>query len=454
MISGETIAENIFKILKGNGYKIKIFTDEGENTVDPQAARRFYIPDLGSMVNLDETDSKREIRVSVNQNTDIKEFKDTLALLKNLANQNVIEYTLKSFTKSITPKDQDYQAQKVRDMKQDVQEGISPAYGSSKSSYQQLENAKLIIKHTKPVNEESRGSRSRNISAIYIESADGERYKMETNNLAGGRAMLRHVKEGGNPYDEFGRHISEQCIELKKLKEFKKYSLRNGLVNEDTTDIVEAVSNRINSLREGINKLKGCKCYNETKEKFESKEVKINETDRNKLRNQFTVRTFDESLDEALPYVNALVKEMKAIKEADDFAKETMDSLADTIEKMDTVSLRKGIDVKSDPENPMNLSSFGNMPKENQIAVVMEYLGNSIDYAKKGEDQLSQLLTRMSDEMERVKDRAIMISGVQALNSLFKKLTATASEDTSVREDWEETFESNFKNYDFDKLFS
>ena len=35
-------------------------------------------------------------------------------------------------------------------MKQDVNEGISPAYGSSKSSYQQLENAKLIIKHTKP----------------------------------------------------------------------------------------------------------------------------------------------------------------------------------------------------------------------------------------------------------------------------------------------------------------
>jgi hypothetical protein len=203
-----------------------------------------------------------------------------------------------------------------------------------------------------------------------------------------------------------------------------------------------------------MNKLKGSKCYRETKEKFESKEVKINETDRNKLRSQFTVRSFDESLDEALPYVNALVKEMKALKEADDFAKETMDSLVDTIAKMNTVSLRKGINVKSDPENPMNLKSFGNMPKENQIAVVMEYLGNSIDYAKKGEDQLSQLLTRMSDEMERVKDKAIMMSGVQAINSLFKKLTATATEDTGVSEDWEETFESNFNNYDFNKLFS
>jgi hypothetical protein len=159
-------------------------------------------------------------------------------------------------------------------------------------------------------------------------------------------------------------------------------------------------------------------------------------------------------LDEALPYVNALVKEMKAIREADDFAKETMDSLVSTIAQMSTVSLRKGINVKSDPENPMNLSSFGNMPKENQIAVVMEYLGNSIDYAKKGEDRLSQLLTSMSDEMERVKDKSMMMAGVQAINSLFKKLTATASENTDVSNDWEETFESNFNNYDFNKLFS
>ena len=34
MISGDKIAENIFKILKGNGYDIKIFTDEGETTIN------------------------------------------------------------------------------------------------------------------------------------------------------------------------------------------------------------------------------------------------------------------------------------------------------------------------------------------------------------------------------------------------------------------------------------
>ena len=451
MINSEKIANEMFKILKGSGATVQMYTDEGESTVDPDQARRFYLPKVGSMINLDETESKREIRVSVNQNADLNEFKDTLFQLKQLANRSIIEYTLKNFTKEIKPKDQDYQAQKVRDMK--IDEGISPAYGSSKSSYQKLESARLIIKHTKPVNEESRGSRSRNISAIYIENADGERYKMPTNNLAGGRAMLRHVKEGGTPHDEFGQYIQEQTVELKKLKEFANYSKRNGLVNEDTAEIVEAVSQRISSIRETINKLKGCKCYNETKEKFEAREVKINETDRTKLRNQFTVRTFDESLDDALPYVNALVKEMKAIREADAFATETLDSLVDAINKMDSVRLRKGVDVKSDPENPLVSKRLASAPMNVQIGAVMEYLSGAIDGGK-DQDQLAVLLARFNDVVDNVKDGAMLKQAVSAIKTLMPKLSAKASEHVVQSEDYEQTFESTFNKYDFDKLFS
>ena len=452
MISSDKVSEKMFKILKGNGHNLKLFTDEGEHTVDPNSARRFYIQDLGTMINLDETDSTREIRVSVNQNTNIDQFRSTLEQLKNLANQSVIEYTLKSFTKHIEPKDQDYQAQKVRDMK--IEEVISAAYGTSKSSYQKLESAKLIIKHTKPVNEESRGSRSRNISAIYIENAEGERFKMPTNNLAGGRAMLRHVKEGGNPHDPFGQHIQEQTVELKKLKEFANYSKRNGLVNEDTADIVEAVSQRIASIREGINKLEGCKCYNETKDKFEAKEVKINETDRTKLRNQFTVRTFDESLDDALPYVNALVKEMKSIKERDAFAKETLNSLANAILGMDTVRLRKGVDIKNDPENPMVSKRLVGDPIQQQLGAIAQYLSGVIDGGK-DQDQLSVLLARFNDEVDNIKDGAMLKQAISAIKTLMPKLKTSASETTRVpSENYEQTFEGAFTKYDFDKLFS
>ena len=452
MISSDNIANDIFKILKGSGASVQLFTDQGENTVDPEEARRFYIKDTGSMINLDETDSTREIRVSVNRNTDLDAFKDTLYQLKNLANRSIIEYTLKSFTKEIEPKDQDYQAQKVRDMK--IDEGISAAYGTSKSSYQKLESAKLIIKHTKAVNEESRGSRSRNISAIYIENAEGERTKMPTNNLAGGRAMLRHVQEGGMPHDEFGKHIQEQTVELKKLKEFANYSKRNGLVNEDTADIVEAVSQRIVSIREKMNKLKGSKCYRETKEQFEATEVKINETDRTKLRNQFTVRTFDESLDEALPYVNALVKEMKALKERDAFAAETLDNLVNTIIGMDKVRVRKGVDVKSDPENPMGNTLMRDKPIQAQLGAAASYLAGAIDGGK-DQDQLAVLLSRFDDEVDNIKDGAMLKKAVLAIKTLLSKMKAEpASEQREPAQDYEQTFESSFTKYDFDKLFS
>ena len=55
--------------------------------------------------------------------------------------------------------------------------------------------------------------------------------------------------------------------------------------------------------------------------------------------------------------------------------------------------------------------------------------------------------------MERIKDRPIMVKAVGAIKALMPKLSTTASETNNVDEDWEQTFESKFNNYDFDKLF-
>ena len=452
MISSETVAERIFKILKGNGMSLELFTDEGTSTVDPEEARRFYIPEKFMMVNLDETDSRREVKVSISAGTQIEEVRDTLQQIKNLANRSIIEYTLKQYTKNIEPKDFDYQAQKARDMKT-VNEAISAAWGSSKSSYQKLESAKLIIKHNKPVNEESRGSRSRNISSIYIENAEGERYKFPSNNLAGGRAMLRHVKEGGNPYDAFGQHIVEQCTELKKLKEFKRYSEKNGLVNEDTSDIVEAVAARISSIREGLNKLKGSKTYAATFENFSNREEQLDEDDYTDIKDKFTVQFFDENVEGALPYVQALVREMQQMRERDDFAQETLSSLMNTIEAAGSVALQKSVDIKSDPENPMNNTTLKGAPMQAQLGAVMEYLASVVAGS---ETDLSVLLARSSDVIDNVKDRAILTKTAKALASLLSKLKAQAGEN-EVREATQEytaKIATVLEGYDINKLFS
>lgn len=451
MLSSELVAEKIFKILKGNGHNLQLYTDEGSNTVDPGESRRFYIPDVSLMVSLDETDNRREIKASIGANTNLKELKDTLYQLKKLANQSIIEYTLKQYTKAIEPKDFDYQAQKVRDMNQ-VNEAIGAAYGSTKSSYQKLESARLVIKHNKPVNEEQRGSRSRNIQAIYIENAEGERYRFPSNNLAGGRAMLRHVKEGGTPYDSFGEHIVEQCNELKKLKEFKRYSEKNGLVNEDTADIVEAVSARITNIRESLNKMKGSRSYAAALEAFESKDEQLDEDDFSDVKDKFTVSYFDENVEGALPYVQALVKEMQAVREHNTKVQETISNLVSVVENSDTVWMKEGTNIVSDPENPMN-HTFEDSSARAQLGAVMEYIANVLD---ENEGTLSNLLSEASKLVDSISDDAMLGKSAKAIAALMPKLKESVSE-TDVQEekhDWETQLESVFESYDINKIFT
>ena len=57
MIDPNKIADLVKKTLKGSGYKVKMYTDEGDSTLDPRVARRFFtIPDQ-IMITLDESDN-------------------------------------------------------------------------------------------------------------------------------------------------------------------------------------------------------------------------------------------------------------------------------------------------------------------------------------------------------------------------------------------------------------
>ena len=462
MISSELISEKIFKILKGHGYQVEMFTDEGKYTVDPEEGRRYYLPEVFVMINLDENDNKREIKMSVSAGTDMDKIEPLRKQVRNLANSSIVEFTLKQFTKNIEPKDFDFEAQKARDMKA-VNEAISSPYGSTRSSYQKLENARLIIKHKKPVNEESRGARSRNIQAIYIENADGERYRFPSNNLAGGRAMLRHVQEGGTPYDEWGGYIIEQCKELKKLKEFKRYSEKNSLVNEETDDILEAINTRISEIRNTLHKAKGGRNYVSMKEEHVGslKEgwcaiclqspCACEETDLTELRDMFTVKRFEETLDEALPYVNKLVSEMQAIRERDDFAHESLTSLIDAIAAADSVELKSGIDLSNDPENPMVNNTVKDAPNQAQLGAVMEYLATVMGGS---ENDMSVLLSKASDLIDHIDDKTMLSKTAKSLVDLVSKLKTSMGEENVEKENFEEEVEKVLQNFDFNNLFS
>jgi hypothetical protein len=161
---------------------------------------------------------------------------------------------------------------------------------------------------------------------MYIESEAGERFKYPFRHLNGARAMARHVAEGGNQYDDFGKHIVEMSTELNKLRKFKTYMNRSSVMAEGLKGYMEAVDLRLENIKTEVMKLQRSTYY---KEAFENFTPVVNENVPDDVAenwiDQLTIRTFNEELKDVFPYVYKLVSEVTTASETtpEDFVTET-----------------------------------------------------------------------------------------------------------------------------------
>ena len=190
-----------------------------------------------------------------------------------------------------------------------IKESFSKMFGSARTSQQTLENVRILVKHKTPVSEEVRGSRTRHISAIFLE-CNGERMRFQHNYLPGARAMAQHMAHGGSMTDKVGAYINESTGNLLKLQSFNRYVTTNKLINEDSSGIVETVKENIETIRTELKKLTGTKTYETAKARLETFEREaLAEDDTSGLKDLFTIRRFDEKFEEVLPIVKQLVQE-------------------------------------------------------------------------------------------------------------------------------------------------
>jgi hypothetical protein len=191
----------------------------------------------------------------------------------------------------------------------------SSMYGSKTMSYQKLMDTRLIIKHNQAVMDDTQpGARTRNISALFVENQDGERFKYPFIHLAGARAMQRHVANGGLPYDELGASITKMSEEIAQLKSFGNYVVRNDLMNSDTNSVVERSTEFLNHLREQIKALSKQSHYEAYKESFQaydSEEIPQDVVE--DFKQKFTVRSFKEDIATVFPVLYRLMKEGSTI---------------------------------------------------------------------------------------------------------------------------------------------
>ena len=186
----------------------------------------------------------------------------------------------------------------------------SKMYGTTKISYQDLGEARLVVKHSQPVNTDLAAGRTMHIEAIYVENADGERFKYPVKHLNGARALAEHLKAGGIPYDSIGKHITGLSEELAQLRKFKGYVNRNEALSEAMGDITNKVMERIEEVKKEINSLQRPTYYKQFAESFQDREDQmIPEEIMSDWIDRLTIRTFNEDLRTAFPYIFRLVDE-------------------------------------------------------------------------------------------------------------------------------------------------
>jgi hypothetical protein len=334
------ISEQVFDKLRSKFSQITLGDAEGNATQDPAEAVFFnfnYEDKAGhnhGNITISLIDQSMKVYYSKNISKDLtgSELSEWYAFLQDLrktAMSNLYRFDTHDISKS---------ALDITDIQSTVNRSSmqeSKMYGSTKSSYQECGPAKIIVRHAQKIDPEVRGARSRKVESVFVETAEGERFKMPFNSLPGTRAMAQHIGQGGRPYDEIGESIETMVNEIAGLRPFIARNRNTVFEDETTMAMVEAAKEYYNETRSTLGKLKGKRGYKAYVESFEVTETEeILEDDIIEIKDRFTKKRFSDKMEAAMPIVQKAYSlknsnpsapkgpSMKPINEFEDWANE------------------------------------------------------------------------------------------------------------------------------------
>ena len=374
------------------------------------------------------------------------EWYSFLKELRFFAKKHLMSFDARDIAKNNLDK-RDY---KYLAMKENVKVQESNMYGTTKSSYENLDKTRLIIRHKKEINAEQMGARARHIQSLFIENETGERFKYPYNHLAGARAMARHVANGGLPHDDFGRHIIETSGNIAKLTAFKRYVQNKDFMNSTSNDIIEGSSIELENLRSHIKKLQSQQYYKECSENFIAPEINtdLDENIVNDLTSAFTLHNFNDDLKEMFPLLHNIQQKRSEIN-LESIGRISTDPVLDKI----IAKYPEEIKAIANGDSPMEFDQFydevfgyfmesGEMPygvmkardgdPDVWIADELERLG----YLKNKEESIKSITPEeeFEDWADTVVDETIDKAKIALLNKLVGKHFAVGPDATNAIE--------------------
>ena len=429
-------SQDLFNKIRSQFSNIKIGDENGAATADASEAVFFefeYQPDSDTFGSISISIADGE-NMKVYYNRDLVEKIDEserdnwyafLKELKDFAVEHSLTFDVRDITKTHLSK-QDYQnladtnqTVNTDEMSEELQrltklagvtEGLS---GTAKRSYENLDKTRLIIRHTGKVDETVPGARSRQIQSLYIENEDGERFKYPLTHLAGARAMVRHVANGGRPHDEFGEHIIKTSEDIAKLQSFSRYVTNKDQLNDNAGDIIEQTKLKLENLRSYVKNLSKQSHYENASKDFKTAdEVVLDDETVNKLREKFTMKNLDNRVEDALPIINRIMSELEqpqAEPEVTEFKDEDKpEPYADAgmdVVKFITDPNSKILLNKALPDEK-KYEPLGKSGEESKMIRVLSDIASRMLTDTPAGDRVANFASRMSDQMEKGKGDA------------------------------------------------
>jgi len=292
---------------------------QGKPATDPDQAKMFSFDysgesgkDYGTVVAMLDEDNNMSIYFGDNvgknmESDDKKSWFDFLYQLRQYAKRNLMSFSLQNLNKL----KYSMQGQAA------IKEGLFESWAGKKdlSWNAPTTEARLMIKHKRAIGEGE--ARFRYVESLFIETADGERFKMPFKSLTAGKAMLEHVRQGGRPYDIRGQHITTIVEEMNLLARFRRAN-QGRIFEGETQQLVEQATEYLGNLQQTLKSLTSKTGYKKYFESWNPAELRDEDVIIEDLRHMFVEQNIDSRVEQALP-VLARLKQETAMKEMNVF---------------------------------------------------------------------------------------------------------------------------------------
>lgn len=273
------VTDKLYGILKGSCKSLSMYDAKGNETIDPDKATRFFatfsshnpnLDDFSILVAIHDQGQTSFINIKTPKLANDADFKHVHQIRnhirKAIGQKEGIKVSWQVFDKDIDPREE-----AVNNIKES--KDVSKWFGTTKSSFQRIGEAKLIIRHSDSINEEKLGARTRHIRALFVENKLGERFSYPHLHMAGARAFARHISNGGTNHDAIAESILTLSSDYMSLRRAAHTMRQNQIISE----WIVAVRESMDGINQRLKKLHGPKGYQNAESILSSKPMVLDE---------------------------------------------------------------------------------------------------------------------------------------------------------------------------------